>query len=513
MIVALLCALAPPATAAEAWPPTTAPKLDRGESAREEAPPAQAPPPAPKPASASTTTPAPEPVVEEKPSSDARPAEATLSVAPAPLSRLPFGAVAGSRDGHTFVHTRGEGLVLLPAARLELDGRAIETAQPNASEQKAAVGLARAEMTAWVGAVAALAVGLDLQSGPSLRRADNFVAVAPWGDRAILQLGQFNVPFSMANRTADRYLDFGDRGVSVQAFALPDHKDQGVMLHGMNAARNFYYSAAVLNGEGPQVTGVDGHVDLVARAWAAPFSFRDPEPLRDITVGGSVWTGDRSMGPLFTGQRTPGGTTILDPSVSWSNGATSPIELRQHGRLLAVGVELNAPIANRYGFRFEWIAKRQSLAAIDPLAPSRPAQLGDLSLSGWATYAEVWAWVLGDDHMLGPTARAGLELPLRLRHLRQDAGRPRGLMLAARIEHLDETMSVGANTRSLGLGIASVGATEVTSAAFTASYWYTRRARALVGYTFHHLGGTTPYVTGLADKNVHEILLRTAFAL
>jgi hypothetical protein len=505
-LVVLSCLLAPPVAAAEPWPPTTAPKLDSSEPAREA--PARAAPVAP---------PAPEPVVDddERPPVAAAPAaaDATLSAAPAPRPRASFAPAAGSRDGQLFVYTRGEGLVLLPTARLEVDGRALETSQRYASEQKAAVGLARAEMTGWVGSVAELTVGLDLQSGPSLRRADNFIAVAPWGDRAILQLGQFDVPFSLANRTSDRYLDFGDRGVAVQSFALPDHKDQGVMLHGMNAARNFYCSAALLNGEGPQVTGVDGHVDVVARAWAAPFSFRDPEPLRDITLGASVWTGDRSMGPLFAGQRTPGGYTILDPTVWWSNGATSPLQLRQHGRLAAVGVELNAPIAHRYGFRFEWIAKQQDLAAVDLFDPARPTRLGGLSLAGWATYGEVWAWLLGDDRVLGAPATAGLEVPLRLRDLRPDMGRPTGLMLAARLEHLDETMSDGANTRSLGLGIASVGTTRVTSAAFTASYWYTRRARVLVGYTFHHLGGTTPYVTGLDDKNVHEVLLRTALAL
>lgn len=503
-LVVLSCLLAPPVAAAEPWPPTTAPKLDTGEAARE----------APAREESVVAPLAPETVVDEKPTIASAPApEAALSAAPAPRPRPSFAPAAGSRDGQLFVYTRGEGLVLLPTARLELDGRGIQTSQRYASEQKASVGLARAEMTGWVGSVAALTVGLDLQSGPSLRRADNFIAVAPWGDRAILQLGQFNVPFSLANRTSDRYLDFGDRGVTVQSFALPDHKDQGVMLHGMNAARNFYYSAAVLNGAGPQVTGVDGHVDVVARAWAAPFSFRDPEPLRDITLGASVWTGDRDMGPLFSGQRTPGGYTILDPTVWWSNGATSPLELRQHGRLGAVGVELNAPVAHRYGFRFEWIAKQQDLAAVDLFDPVRPTRLGGLSLSGWATYGEVWAWVLGDDRVLGAPGAAGLELPLRLRDLRPDVGRPTGLMLAARLEHLDETMSAGANTRSLGLGIASVGTTRVTSAAFTASYWYTRRARVLVGYTVHHLGGTTPYVTGLDDKNVHEVLLRTALAL
>lgn len=491
IIVALACAIASPVAAADPWPPSTAPKVDTSDEVA-------APPPVERV----------EPVEESRPA--ARP-DAALSVSTPPprLAPTPF---AGSRDGQLFVRTRGDGLVLLPSARLELDARAVQTSQRFASEQTAAVGLARMELGGWVGNAAAFSFGADFASGPSLRRVDNFVAIAPWGDRAILQLGQFDVPFSLANRTADRYLDFGDRGVTVQSFALPDRKDQGVMLQGMNTARNFYYSAGVFNGAGPQVSGVDGHVDLVGRAWAAPFSFRDPEPLRDITVGGSVWTGERSMGPAFTGQRTPGGYTILDPTVWWTNGPTSPVQLRQHGRLAAVGIELNAPVAHRFGVRFEWVAKRQDLAAVDLYDPTRPARIGGLSLSGWATYAEAWAWIVGDDRVLGPPAAAGLELPLRLSDLRT-GGAPNAVMLAARLEHLDESLTEGANTRSLALGVASAGTTRLTSAAFTASWWYTRRARLLFGYTFHRLGGTTPYVAGLDDKNVHELLLRTALAL
>jgi hypothetical protein len=483
---------------------------------RVETPPEEAPAPVvPIPPS----TPAPAEVVEEaapiRRSLEARPSEsadAEVTVAPPQARTSPLTAPYGSRDGQLFGRTRNDGIVLLPVARLELDARALQTTQSFVSDRTLSVALTRLEVGGWVGGMAAFAVGSDFASGPSLRRADNYVAVAPWGDRAILQLGQFNVPFSLANRTADRYLDFGDRGVAVQAFALPDHKDQGVMLQGMNAARNFYYSAAVLNGEGPQVTGVDGRVDVVARAWAAPFSFNDPELLRDITVGGSVWTGDRSMKPAFLGQKTPGGYAILHSGISWTNGASSPVELRQHGRLAAVGLELNAPIAHRFGFRFEWIAKRQALAAVDLADASRPSSLGGLSLSGWATYAEVWAWVLGDDRVLGAPAAVGLDLPVRLRDLRVD-GAPRGVLLAARLERLDETVSDSASTRSLPLGIASVGATRVTSAALSASYWYTRRARVMLGYAFHSLSGTTPYVAGLSDKNVHEILLRTALAL
>ncbi|HVZ71350.1 MAG TPA: porin [Polyangia bacterium] len=521
------------AARAETWPPTTPPRVDLGPAPKGSSAPAPVtpipPPPAavaPPAAAASTppttdvappSVPVEAPPVVAAPPPAVEPSESASSVSTVSVVAAPPAPVReryGSRDGQLFVRTPGDGVVLLPVARLELDGRGVETGEQNASQGTFSLGRARLDLAGWLGSPVYFDAGVDFANGPSLRHTDDFVAVAPWGDRAILQLGQFDAPFTLENRTPDRYLDLGDRGAAVHTFAIPDNKDQGVMLHGTNPERNFYYSAAVMNGEGPRATGVDGRVDVMARGWIAPFSFRDPRGLRDLRVGASVWTGDRSFqssSSTFTGQTTAAGFSVLDPTAWRSDGRN--LELRQDGRLAALGIEVDAPFANRFGGRFELVWKRQPLAAVDPASATTPAaRAGGLTLSGFGAYVEGYAWILGDASLLGSPAAAGLGLPTRLRDFQPTKPRS-GLMVSARLDFIDEKLAADAESRTAKLNFASEGDTRVTAATVGASYWYTRRARALLTYTFNKLDGANPYFNGLDSKNVQEVLLRTAFAL
>jgi hypothetical protein len=421
-------------------------------------------------------------------------------------------ALYGSRDGQLYARTAGDGVLLLPTGRLELDARAISTDEQNASGSSTKIGLARLEVAGWLGRAVYFDASADFAHGPSLRDADNYLAVAPWADRAILQVGQFDAPFTLENRTADRYLDFGDRGAAIGGFAIPRNKAEGAMVQGTNADRNFYYSAGVFNGAGPGAATANGQIDVMARGWIAPFSFRDPEGLRDVTVGGSLWTGNRSFdaaGSSFDAQRTSAGYDVMDRTVWTMVGTPRTLELRQDGRVNAAALELNAPFAHRFGARFEGIWKRQTLAVVD-LGGARPARTGALTQSGFATYLEVWGWVLGDDRLLGAPAAPGLELPLRLREFPARAPAS-GVMLAARVDFVDQDVTV--DSGASGLGIASLGNTKLTAMTLSASYWYSRRVRVLLSYVLNHLDGSAPYVAGLDASIEHEVLLRTALAL
>ena len=517
------------ARAAEPWPPATPPRVDLTDAppvAPKPKPPAAPVPvpaaaPAPVPAAASAPVAAPPPAaraptLEFEPiatngrdTSDDGPTELRATFEPEPRARS---YSYGTKDGQLFLRTHRDELVLLPSARLELDGRSMTATNPDAPDQALSVGLARLDAAGWIASRVYFDLSADFASGPSLRHVDNFVAVAPWDDRVIFQLGQFDAPFTLENRTADRYLDFVGRGAAVRGFAIAENKDQGLMVHGTNPERNYYYSAAVLNGAGPSVTGVDGQFDVMARGWVAPLSFRGPDLLHDVTFGASLWTGDRVTGQVFSGLQTQGGYTALDPSAWWMSGPPSSLVVRERGRLYAGALELNAPVGHRLGVRFEWIGKRQPYSAFDVSDPAHPAVAAGLNLSGWATYAEVWGWVLGDDRMLGVGAAPGLELPVRYRDL-ADASPKNGLMLAARFDYVDEDVTPTSYATLAQLGAASAGTTKLAAVTLGASYWYTRRARLEVNYVFNHLDGTTPYLNGLAAKNEQELLVRTAFAL
>jgi hypothetical protein len=497
--------IATPARAVEPWPPSTPPKVDLPPEPAAATP--VIPPSAPPPPSA----PEPPPVVEPeatRPTNDAASAVVTFTPEPPAGPSAPTGTVGGQ----LFARTPHDELVLLPTARVRMDGLSVMTDEAYASGNTYVLGLARVDIAGWAYRRVYFDASADFASGVSLRHVDNYVAIEPWGNRAILQIGQFDAPFSLENRTSDRYLDFAERGPAVRAFAIPENKDQGVMVHGADPDGRFYYSAAVLNGAGPSVTGVDAHVDFMARGWVAPFAFHDPEGLRDVTVGASLWTGDHANGPAFGAQTTQGGYAFYDPTLWWTNGAPSPFQLREHGRVDAVGLELNAPFANRFGVRFEWFGKRQPLQALDVTDPANPGAAGSLTLSGWSTYGEVWGWVVGDETILGPPAAPGLELPARLSDFAGESRRF-GVKLAARVDYVDETLSLGADAQGAGLGVASAGTTKLTAATVSASAWYTRRARVSVDYVYNRLDGATPFLNGLDSKTEQELLFRTTLAL
>ena len=103
-----------------------------------------------------------------------------------------------------------------------MDGLASSSLSTKTSDNQLVLSRARVDAAGWVFSKVYFDLSIDFVTGPSLRHVDNYVAVAPWGDRVVFQAGQFDVPFTLENRTSDRYLDFVHRGPAVRAFAVPE---------------------------------------------------------------------------------------------------------------------------------------------------------------------------------------------------------------------------------------------------------------------------------------------------
>src|SRR5205085_11688174 len=85
------------------------------------------------------------------------------------------------------------------------------------------------------------------------------------------QVGQFDAPFTMENRTSDKYIDFMERSLAVRAFGIPTNKEPGLMVWGETSERLFYYSLGVFNGDGQNRLNRDNNVDVIGRAFFHPF--------------------------------------------------------------------------------------------------------------------------------------------------------------------------------------------------------------------------------------------------
>jgi hypothetical protein len=451
-------------------------------------------------------------------------------VVPAALTPALTEPLAGISDGNAFLRSPDNDFILFPNGRLQVDTYLFHYSEDRNKNKipnnTFLLRRARLELGGWIGSFVYFWLAGDFALGPPAAAApaapanigttDDFVAIAPWKNLVILQVGQFDGPFTLENRTSDKYFDFMERSITVRAFGIPDNKEMGAMLHGFNDDRNFYYSLAVVNGDGQNFKNVDNQFDWMGRAWVAPFSFMGDGPLHDVEIGGSLWTGDRSNTLAPTSQTTQGGFTFLNFgqfTTTYNGTANTAMQMRQLGRMNAAAAEINAPINHKYGVRSELVWRHSPLGEETVAANGVGTNVRGADLKGDSFYVEAWAWLLGDDRIIGD--QQGLEPFLRYKKF---GVRPieDGLMVAARYEHLDENVTEQANAVTIMPESVAVGKTEVDSGELGVNYWHSKRFRATANLILNHFGqGSEANGTlkALASPYEEEILFRLAVAL
>ena len=437
-------------------------------------------------------------------------ARADEAATPPPID--PIGGFAGG----LYLQTRGGQIVLFPGARLQVDGAFFPNQNP-----KSGIYLrrARVELRGWLASLfyfdvsgdfaPAAPTGTDVAPS-ALPASDDYLVFAPYGDRFMLQAGQFDAPFTLENRTSDAYTDFIERAMIARTLGAPRNKEVGVMAHGLLGDGLFYYSAGLFNGEGPGFRNLDNQSDTIGRIVVTPF-VTSSRPWRRFSIGGSAWYGNHVLGPEAPVQATPGGMVFLVPH--WTTGQTMPLafELHEQGTSTAVGGELNLPIGERLGLRGEIVWKKQHLNELNTTT-SQSAQVGDAVLDGISGYGELWFWLLGDGSLL---PAPGQELPLRLGpSSAAGVAEPlvtEGLMLAIRGEILKEDVT----SDNPALGDPSVSTTRVVSGTVGLNYWRGRFVRLSANYVVNEWSGTSETIMTLAaaGKLEHEFLLRFAMSL
>jgi hypothetical protein len=427
-----------------------------------------------------------------------------------------------------FLRSPDNSFVFFPGGRLQVDGYFFKS-RNKVPNDTFLLRRARLELVGWIGGFAFFSIAGDFAAAPPsttpnpalqsyLNATDDYVGVAPWGTVAMFQFGQYDAPFTLENRTSDKYFDFMERSISVRAFGVPQNKETGGMLHGYDDAKHFMYSVGLFNGDGQNFKNVDEHFDWIGRAWVAPASFLGDGPLHDVAIGGSFWSGYRKFAGPPANQSTQAGFTFLN-FAPYTTGASSEVPntmvgLRQFHHQNSFAFELNAPIAHKFGVRYELVWKKVPLTADVIAASGAGTHLGQAELKGTSMYVEAWVWALGDDRIIGD--QQGLE-PLP-RYKKFGTRSPKhGLMIAGRIENLSERVTEDPETAALNLGNKVVGHTHVNSYELGANYWYTKRFRATANYVFNyfqqHGADTAPQVKALKSPAEHEILFRLAVAL
>jgi hypothetical protein len=218
-------------------------------------------------------------------------------------------------------------------------------------------------------------------------------------DLLYFQAGQYDLPFTMENRTSDKYFEFIERPLAVRAIGVPLNKDIGVMAWGWADKRLFYYSLGVFNGAGQSRLSTDGRPEMAGRAFVRPLAGSSDPALKNLQVGASVRLGSHDNHwtyydyPTMT---TQGNWAFWKPTYGGTNGFTHVIP---SGSQLALAAELRVPISI-FDLQGELVdIDNQTREALDGFQATNTERFGHIH--GYSYYVQLGFWPLGNRDING----------------------------------------------------------------------------------------------------------------
>jgi hypothetical protein len=491
-------------------------------------------------------------------------APATKNVAPqaaqAPPPMLPL---AGYANGNFFLRDPGDWFVIFPKGRLQVDwynflnrGDAPAGVIPNSSgdprpKNTIFVRRARAEMQGTFIGHFDFHIAGEFTSTPAAGASGNLAdayIIVDYLSFLKLQAGQFDVPFTLENRTSDKYTDFMERGTTVRFFAVPQNKDQGAMIFGWLPKKVAYYSFGIFNGDNQNYRNQDNWGTVMGRAFVAPLAWmplaEKHKWIGDIEVGGSFWwqhqtnlggaIGGASSGTQndLAGMSTPGGFGFFSSNYNVSTDAAGN-NIRAHlvpgGTTVKWALEARIPVW-KFGLQWELVHVSEELNNYydsvnvpnamtgkwsgSAISRSAPKEGGKLDGYGW--YLEGWAWILGDSSFI---ETPGLESAPRIKKFAAAKEPKWGLRALARYEHVgfDITGLPGITDAMTGTTAAdpAIGNYQLHTFSLGFDAWATKHVRISANYHLNYIDGDAPLVTKnfFYKRTEHELLFRLAVNL
>lgn len=426
------------------------------------------------------------------------------------------GPLAGYRDDLFFLRDGGDHFRLYPRGRMQLDllthfsDGAPATSlddllvfrrlQPELSGQlfrdwtwTMGVAWESAALTTPAGFTArALAdAGEPRSSARGLRMipADDFIDYGPCS-LFHAQVGRFDVPFTMENRTSDVATPFLERSFVARNLGAPENKSVGAMLSGEADSRVARYeTGAFLSEDSADLR--DG-ADLMTRVVLRPAYW---VPIgNQFTIGGSFRVGSRDgargQAPVH-GFTTQGDFEFWAPVFASSRGL---VRAYPAGDRVGEAFEGHWQVL-RFDLSFEWARSRMETREALDRDPDGSLRQG--ALEGHAWYFQLGLWAMGKAELPGvpgvePLPRADLKKPERRYPL--DA-----LELVFRIEELSARYRSA--SRAGTADPANVdGNIEAWAASGGLNLWLTKHLRLTIDTVTTWMPGSSPEETATADQ-------------
>lgn len=294
-----------------------------------------------------------------------------------------------------------------------------------------------------------------------------------------VQVGQFDAPFTMENRTSEKWgTPFMERSLVVRDVAVPTQKQIGLMLWG-EAFKMLNYSVGLFDGDGQNRLNVDSRGDLFARAYVMPLASRS-DALKNLEFGVSVREGSRD--PHYVNYDVPALTTqgqyaFWNPTYTSSTGLTHIV---YSGRQSGIAGEVRIPYRLVDLTAEAVYIDKHTREATDGTQSLPSPRFG--SLRGSSYYVEFGYWPLGNRDINGVP---GVQNPPHLDFKKADKPTPeRALQLLAKWEQLrlnysSARRSGSADPRNID------GDIRVDAFSLGANYWLTKHLRLTVNYVLN----------------------------
>jgi phosphate-selective porin len=315
-----------------------------------------------------------------------------------------------------------------------------------------------------------------------------------------VQVGQFDAPFMMDNRTSDKYTAFMERALPVRAIGIPSNKDMGAMAWGETENRLFSYAVGPFNGDGMNRPNVDARFDVMGRLFIHPLATSGMEKsnrLKDLQIGGSFRYGSRDKKWVeydYPTMTTQGAFAFWSPTYGGTNGTTHIIPA---GDQIAAAGELRIPF-DRFDITSEFLyIKNNTREAVEGYQATNSERFGDIS--GISYYAQLGWWIYGKPDING---LPGYENPPRLNWSKADPVDPdTAVQLLAKFEQV----SLKYESASRG-GVADAknidGDIKVNALSFGINYWATKHIRVTLDYIYNQFPDSGPTKASQPGGNV-----------
>jgi hypothetical protein len=295
-----------------------------------------------------------------------------------------------------------------------------------------------------------------------------------------VQLGQLDVPFSMANRTPDDVYPLLERPVAIRNFVVASQRDVGGIIWGELGPRVFAYELGVFGGSGQNRPALDASPDVLGRVFVRPFAGGGTSDLEKHTqIGVSARHGDRD--PRSIAYDSPAITTgqgfaLWEPRYTDSLGRL--VHVIPAGAQDQIGGELRLQVG-RFALQTEaYYVVDDTREALDGAELTSTARSGRMLGTGW--YAELSAWPLGDAFL---TPEPGIDRP---RHLdlasRMPARMPYGIEMLTFVSGINASYRGATRLDSKPDPKTPMGDLTVYQIGLVANYWHTKHVRFGINY-------------------------------